>query len=62
MTLEELIVRLQIKEVNIGATKKLYDTINFNIAKANMVDVKKDFKLCLIWNQKTVIIPRSQNF
>lgn len=44
MTVEELIVRLQIEEDNRGATKNLYNTENPNVAKVNMVELKKDFK------------------
>ena len=44
MTVEDLIVRLRIEEDNRGATKKLNKTANLNVAKANIVEVKKDFK------------------
>ncbi|XP_039013529.1 uncharacterized protein LOC120143213 [Hibiscus syriacus] len=44
MTVEDLIVRLRIEEYNRCAAKRLNKIVNHNIAKANVVEVKKDFK------------------
>ncbi|KAH1064006.1 hypothetical protein J1N35_028993 [Gossypium stocksii] len=44
MSVEELIVRLRIEEDNRGTKKRLNKVANNNIARANVVEVKKDFK------------------
>ncbi|KAH1097858.1 hypothetical protein J1N35_014779 [Gossypium stocksii] len=44
MTVEDLIVKLQIEEENRGTKKRLNKAANVNSARANIVEVKKDFK------------------
>ena len=44
MTVEELITRLRIEEENRITARKLSRQANLNSAKANVVEVKKDFK------------------
>ncbi|KAK5826172.1 hypothetical protein PVK06_021087 [Gossypium arboreum] len=44
MSVEELIVRLQIKKDNRGTEKRLNKVTNGNVSRANIIEVKKDFK------------------
>ncbi|KAH1097582.1 hypothetical protein J1N35_014503 [Gossypium stocksii] len=44
MSVEDLIVRLRIEEDNRGIEKRLNKAANYNIARANVVEAKKDFK------------------
>ncbi|KAH1130792.1 hypothetical protein J1N35_002170 [Gossypium stocksii] len=44
MSVEDLIVRLRIEKDNRGTKKRLNKAANDNVARANVVEVKKDFK------------------
>ncbi|KAH1032295.1 hypothetical protein J1N35_044469 [Gossypium stocksii] len=44
MSVEDLIVRLRIEEDNRGIEKRLDKIANVNDARANIVEVKNDFK------------------
>ncbi|KAH1046795.1 hypothetical protein J1N35_037579, partial [Gossypium stocksii] len=44
MPVEDLIVRLRIEEDNKNTKKRLNKAANDNIARANVVEVKKDIK------------------
>ncbi|KAH1055819.1 hypothetical protein J1N35_033884 [Gossypium stocksii] len=67
MSMEDLIVRLRVEEDKRGMEKWLNKVANENGARANVVEVKKDFnkgnnlRMGLNWDQK-VAFPRSKNF
>ncbi|KAK5771827.1 hypothetical protein PVK06_048076 [Gossypium arboreum] len=44
LSVKDLIVRLQIEEDNKGMKKRLNKAANDNVARVNVVEVKKDFK------------------
>ena len=44
MSVEDLIVRIRIEEDNRGKEKRLNKATNDNVARENVVEVKKDFK------------------